>query len=139
MPANISHRETVNAEPVILAIVSAETVIRDAVAVVTAALLPGAMLGLPTMGTITLPSDLLLAHLSRAALLCRPVALLLTLLALLLLLPSGLLLLPRGVVSLTLLLLLLILLALRLLLLLSSRVVPLLLALLILLPPGLLP
>src|SRR5467141_3872289 len=98
MPANVPHRQTVDPKSVILAIVATETIFGNAVAVVTAALLPGAVLGLPTMGAITLPSNLLLAHLSRAALLCRPVVLLLTLLPLLLLLPSGLLLLPRGVV-----------------------------------------
>ena len=77
----------------ILAIVGTETGIWNAIAVVAATLLPGAVLRLPVMCTITLPSDLLLAYLSRAPLLCRPVALLLTLLALLTLLPSGLLLL----------------------------------------------
>src|ERR1019366_606434 len=92
MPANKHHGKTVHAEPVILAIVGTETGIWNAIAVVTAALLPGAVLRLPVMCTITLPSDLLLAYLSRAPLLCRPVALLLTLLALLTLLPSGLLL-----------------------------------------------
>jgi hypothetical protein len=60
MPANIPHGETVDAEPVILAIVAPETVLRNAVAVVTAALLPGAVLRLPAVGTITLPSNLLL-------------------------------------------------------------------------------
>jgi len=105
MPADVHHRETVDAEPVILAIVATEAVIWHAIAVVTAAFLPGAVLGLPAMGTITLPSDLLLALLSGAALLCGPVVLLLTLLALLILLPSGLLLLSvRGVVPLLLLL-----------------------------------
>jgi hypothetical protein len=64
MPANVNHRETVDAELVRLAIVAAEPVIRNAVAVVAAALLPGAVLRLPTMGTITLPSDLLLMYLS---------------------------------------------------------------------------
>ena len=69
MAANIHHRETVDAEPVILAVVATETVIRNAVAVVSAALLPVAVLGLPVMCTITLPSDLLLVGLSRAPLL----------------------------------------------------------------------
>jgi hypothetical protein len=97
-PANIHHREAVNAEPVILAEVAAETVIRNAVAVVTAALLPGAVLRLPAMCTITLPGNLLLVYLRRAPLSCRPIAPLLTLLALLILLPLGLLLLFGGVV-----------------------------------------
>jgi hypothetical protein len=92
MPANKHHGKTVHAEPVILAIVGTETGIWNAIAVVTATLLPGAVLRLPVMCTITLPSDVLLAYLSRAPLSCRPVALLLTLLALLTLLPSGLLL-----------------------------------------------
>jgi hypothetical protein len=78
---------------VILAIVATETVIRNAVTVVAAAFLPVAVLGLPVMCTITLPSDLLFACLSGAPLLCRPVVLLLALLALLILLASRLLLL----------------------------------------------
>jgi len=90
MPANIHDGETIHAEPVILAIVATETVIRNAIAVVTTTLLPSAVLRLPAMRTITLPSDLLLAYLSRAPLLCSPVVLLLTLLLpLLILLPSG--------------------------------------------------
>jgi hypothetical protein len=154
--ANIHHGETVDAEPVILAIVGTETVIGNAVAVVTAALLPGAVLRLPAMCTITLPSDLLDVHLSRGASLCGPGVLLLTLLALLILPPSGLLLLlllallillPFGLLLLLLLallilppsgLLLLLLLAL-LILLPSGLLLLLLLALLILLPSGLLP
>src|SRR5690348_6579942 len=103
MPANIPHGETVDAEPVILAIVTAETVIRDTVAVVAAALLPSAVLRLPAMCTISLPSDLLLAHMLGAPLLSRPVVALLTLLALLVLPPPGLLLLSRRIVLLTLL------------------------------------
>src|ERR1700731_3185375 len=143
MPANIPHGETVDTEPVILAIVATEAVIRNAVAVVTAALLPSAVLRLPAICTVPLPSDLLLVYLSRASLLCRPVVLLLcrvvlllTLLALLILLPSGLLLLCRVVLLLTLLLPLLILLPPGLLLLLlCSRLVLLLLLLLLLLLP----
>ncbi len=145
MPADVHHRETVDAEPVVLAIVATEAVIWNAIAVVTAALLPGAVLGLPAMGTITLPSDLLLALLSGAALLCGPVVLLpsgslLLLLPLLILLSPGLLLLfVHSVVPLLLLLLpLLILLPPGLLLLFVCRVVALLLPLLILLPSGLL-
>jgi hypothetical protein len=68
--ANIHHGETVDAEPVILAIRATETVIRNTVAVIPASLLPGAVLGLPAMCAITLPSDLLLAYLSRVSLLC---------------------------------------------------------------------
>jgi hypothetical protein len=140
MTANIPHGKTVDAEPVILSVVATEPVIRDPIAVVTAALLPGAVLRLPAVRTITLPSDLLLAYMFRAPLLYRPIVTLLTLLALLILLPSGLLLLSllillpigllllfRGVVLLLTLLALLILLP-------SS----LLLSLLILLPIGLL-
>jgi len=139
LPANVHNRETVDAKLVRLAIVTAEPVIWNAVAVVAAALLPGAVLRLPAMCTITLPSDLLLARLNRAPLLCGPVVLLL-LLALLILLSSSLLL-SRGIVLLlTLLLLLLIVLPRSLLLILFCRVVLLLplLALLILLPSGLL-
>jgi hypothetical protein len=142
MPANIHHGETVDAKSVILSIVATETVIRNTVTVIPAALLPGAVLGLPAMGTIPLPSDLLLAHMFRAPLLYRPVILLLTLLAMLILLPSGLLLLLscRVVPLLTLLLPLLVLLSLGLLLLLFFRLVLLLTlrALLIPWPPGLL-
>jgi hypothetical protein len=140
LPADIHHGEDVDAEPVILAIVAAETVIGNAVAVVSAALLPSAVLRPPAMGTITLPSDLLYVYLLGAALLYRPVVLLLALLPLLVLLPSDLLLLRRVILLLTL-LALLILLPLGLLLLLLFRGVVLLLtllALLILLPLGLL-
>ncbi len=110
MSADVHNRETVDAELVRLAIVAAEPVIWNAVAVVAATLLPGAVLGLPTMGTIPLPSDPLLAFLVRAPLFCGPVVLLLPLLALLILLPPGLLSLVRGVVLLLPLLALLILL-----------------------------
>jgi len=89
MPANIPHRKAVDAEPVILAIVATETVLRNAVAVVTPALLPSAVLGLPAMGTVPLPGYLLLPCLIRAPLLCGPVVLLL---ALMISLSSGLLL-----------------------------------------------
>src|SRR5258708_1172628 len=137
MPTNVHHREPVDAEPVFLPIVATETVIRNAIAVVTAALLPGAVLRLPATCAITLPRDLLLALLSRAALLRRPVVLLPKLLPLLILLPSGLpLLLACGIVP----LLPLFILPPGLLLLTVRGVVPLLLLLplLILLPPGLL-
>jgi len=135
MSADVHNRETVDAELVRLAIVAAEPVIWNAVAVVAAALLPVAVLRLPAMGTITLPSDLLLMYLSWTPLLCRPIVLLL---ALLILLPSGLLSLVRGVVLL-LPLLLLIVLSRSLLLILSRGVVLVLtLLLLIVLPRGLL-
>jgi len=134
MPAKIPHGKTVDTEPVILAIVAAETVIRNTVAVVTAALLPGPVLRLPAMCTISLPSDLLLAHTLRAPLLSRPVVALLTLLVLP---PLGLLLLSRGVVLLTL-LALLVLLPSGLLLLSSRNVLLTLLASLVLLSSGLL-
>ena len=70
MPANIHHREAIDAESMILAVVAAETVIRNAVATVTTALLPVAVFGLPVMCTITPPSGLLYLHLSWAPLLC---------------------------------------------------------------------
>ena len=137
MPTNIHHGETVDAELVRLAIVATEPVIRNAVAVVTATLLPGMVLRLPTVSTITLPSDLLLMYLRWASLLGGPVVLLLTLP---ILLSSGLLLSSGIVLLLTLLLLLLIVLPRSLLLILFCRVVLLLplLALAILLPSGLL-
>ena len=142
MPANIPHGETVDAEPVILAIVATETILRNTIAAVAAALLPGAVLRLPAMCTRSLPCDLLLAYLSRAPSLCRKVVLLLTLLALLILLPLGLLLLLLScrVVLLLTLLALLILLPLSLLLLFRgvALLLTLLLPLLILLPFGLL-
>src|SRR5712692_8920492 len=92
MPADIHHGETVDAKPVILSVVAAETVIRDAVAVITSTLLPVAMFRPPAIGTIALPSDPLYPYLLGASLLCRSVVALLTLLALLILLPPGLLL-----------------------------------------------
>jgi len=89
-----------------LAIVATEPVIWNAVTVIATTLLPGAVLRLPALGTITLPGDLLLMYLSRAPLLCGSVVLLLTLL---ILLPSGLLLPRRVALLLTLLLLLIVL------------------------------
>jgi hypothetical protein len=68
MPADISHRETVDAEAVIMAVVAIETGLWYPVAVVTAALLPGAVFRLPTVGASALPSDLLLVNLCRAPL-----------------------------------------------------------------------
>src|SRR6266403_1841887 len=110
MSADVPYWEAVDAEPMILAIVATETVLRNTIATVTAALLPGAVLGLPAMCTRTLPGNLLLVDLGRAPSLRRSVVLLLTLLALLVLLPPGLLLLFGGVVLLLALLALLILL-----------------------------
>ena len=140
MPANIHHREIEEAELVIVAVVAAETGIRNAITVVTATFLPSMVLGLPVASTITPPSRLLNPHLSRATLLRRPTGLLLTLLLLtsgLLLLALLILLLPSRLLLLALLLLLLassLLLLALLTLLLSSRL--LLLALLILLLPS---
>jgi hypothetical protein len=132
--AYIHYREAVDAEPVILPVIGTETVIRNAVAAIPAALLPGAVIGLPVARTIFLPGGLLFVYVFGAPLLRRPVALLLRLLALLILLPSGLLLLLF--LRVVLLLPLLILLQFRLLLLLFCSVVLLrtLLAFLILLP-----
>jgi len=134
MSADIPYLEIGEAEPVVLAIVATETVLRNAVTAVTAALLPRAVLRLPAMCTRTLPGDLLLADLSRApSLSIRIGLLLLAQLPLLILLTPGLLLLllSCGVVLLLTMLPLLILLPARLL---FRRVVLLLaLALLILL------
>ena len=95
----------------ILAIVATETVIWDTVSVVTATLLPGAVLRLPVVRAFAPPGNLLLVRLSWTPLLCRPIVLLLPLLSFLILLHSSLLLPLRGVVlSLLLLLSLLILL-----------------------------
>jgi hypothetical protein len=132
--AYIHYREAVDAEPVILPVIGTETVIRNSVAAIPAALLPGAVIGIPVARTIFLPGGLLFVYVFGAPLLRRPVVLLLRLLALLILLPSGLLLLLF--LRIVLLLTLLILLQFRLLLLLFCSVVLLrtLLALLILLP-----
>ena len=81
----------------LLAIVATETVIWDSVAVVTATLLPGAVLRLPATRAIVLPGNLLLVRLSWAPLLFSSVVLLLTLLSLLIV-RSCLLLPLRGVV-----------------------------------------
>src|ERR1051325_10628401 len=89
MPTDVSHRQSVDAEPVILSVVASEAVVRNAVAVVTTALLPGAMLGLPAVSAITLPRDLLLTHVSWSALLGGPVVLLLAASLLLLVLSSS--------------------------------------------------
>ena len=68
MPADIPHGETVDAEPVILAIVATETILRNTIAAVAAALLPGTVLRLPAVCTSALPSDLLLVNLCRGPL-----------------------------------------------------------------------
>ena len=141
MSADIPYWEIVDAEPMILAIVATEAVLRNTVAAVAAALLPGAVLRLPAVCTRSLPCDLLLAYLSRAPSLYRPVVPLLPLLLLLILPRSGLLLLLLScrIGFLLTLLALLILLPSRLLLLFRGVVLLLtLLALLILLPFGLL-
>ena len=130
MSTDIPYLEIGEAESVVLAIVAAETVLRNAVTTVTAALLPRAVLRLPAMCTRTLPCDLLLANLSRAPSLSICIGLLLlTLLPLLILLTPGLLLL---------LLALLVLLPLGLLLFCGVVLLLTLLPLLILLPLGLL-
>lgn len=92
MSTDIPYWEIVDTECVILPVVAAETALRNAIAAVTAALLPGAVLRLPAMCARTLPCDLLLADLSRTSSLSVPIVLLLTLLALLILLAPGLLL-----------------------------------------------
>jgi hypothetical protein len=75
---------------VILAVVGTETVIWDTVSVVTATLLPGAVLRLPAPRAIVLPGNLLPVRLGWSPLLCRPVVLLLPLLSFLILLHSSL-------------------------------------------------
>ena len=124
MSAHVPHGQSVNAESVVPTVVALKAVVRNTIAVVTAALLPRAVLRLPAMSPIALPSDLLLAHIHRSALLGRPNVLLLTIsLPWAVLLSSGLcLLIRRALLSLTA-LLLLILLRSGLLLLLSWRVV----------------
>ena len=63
-------RQAVDAEPVIPAIVAAVIVVRDAIAAVTAALLPGAVFGFPTMGATLLPCTVLFAFLRTLLLRC---------------------------------------------------------------------
>jgi hypothetical protein len=93
MPTDVSHRQSVDAEPVVLSVVATEAVVRYPIAVVAAALLPGAMLGLPAVSAIALPRNLLLTHVRWSALLGGPVVPLLAASLLLILLRSGLLLL----------------------------------------------
>jgi hypothetical protein len=71
IPAHHQEGEAVDAEPVISAIMPTEIIVGNAVAVVAAALLPCAVLGLPAAGAMLLPSPLLLAFL-RTPLLLRP-------------------------------------------------------------------
>jgi len=124
MVTNVPHRECVDAESVILAVVAAEAVIRYPVAVVAAALLPRVVFGLPAARAIVPPSGLLLVHTSWAALLNRSVVLPLPALLLLILLRSSLpLLLTRRVILALTPLFLLIVADLSLLLMLSCRVV----------------
>ena len=70
LTANKHHREPAEKERVIFAVVRVETDIRYAVAVVTAALLPGAVLRLPVARAIALERSLFLMRLSRGPLLC---------------------------------------------------------------------
>ena len=55
IPANNYQREAVDVEPVTLTKVATITVIRNTVAVVAAALLPGAVIGLPVICAVLLP------------------------------------------------------------------------------------
>ena len=68
LPSHKRHGETVDPELMIRAVVSSEPVIRNTVAFVSAALLPGAMIGLPVVRTVALPSYLWLVCLFPAAL-----------------------------------------------------------------------
>jgi hypothetical protein len=64
--ANEYHRKVVNAKRVVLAVIFAEAVVRNAVAAIPTALLPRPVLGLPTVCTIILEGDLLLMDFSGA-------------------------------------------------------------------------
>ena len=59
-PANHHEGEAVDVEPVIWAIVAAEIGVGNAVAVIAAALLPRAVLGIKAVGAMLLPGSLLL-------------------------------------------------------------------------------
>jgi len=59
IPANNCQREAVDAEPVILTKVTPITVPRNTIAFVAAALLPGAVLGLPATCAMLLPNPAL--------------------------------------------------------------------------------
>src|SRR5579859_2255907 len=78
MVTDISHWERVDAESVVLAVIAAETVFRNAVAIVATALLPRSVFGLPALSAIISPGGLLLVHAGGAALLDGPVVLLST-------------------------------------------------------------
>ena len=69
IPAHHHEGEAIDAEPVTSTTVAAEIVVRNAVAVVAAALLPSAVLELPAVGSMLLPGDPLFA------LLCMPLLL----------------------------------------------------------------
>ena len=68
VPTHNHEGQTVDAESVIRTKVSTETVVRDAVAVISATLLPSAMVGIPVLGTMLLPRGLLDALLFLSAL-----------------------------------------------------------------------
>ena len=82
VPTHNHEGETVNAESVVRTKVSTETVVRDAVAVISAALLPSAMVGIPVLGAMLLPRALLDALLFLGALRIFIAALLLSMLLL---------------------------------------------------------
>ena len=58
VPTHNHEGQPVNAESVVRTKVSTETVVRDAVAVISATLLPVAMVGIPVLGTMLLPRRL---------------------------------------------------------------------------------
>jgi len=108
MTANIPHWQTVYSESVILAVVPPKPVVWNTVADISAALLPGAMLGLPTARPISAPRNLLTVHLLGSSLLYGPTV---AILAILLVPPaSDVFLTSRGIILADLLLTLLILL-----------------------------
>ena len=72
MTANIPHWQAVYPESVILAVVPPKPVVRNTVADISAALLPRAMLGLPTARPISTPRNLLTANLLGSSLLYGP-------------------------------------------------------------------
>ena len=93
LPSHEHHGKSEDPELMIPAIVGAESIIGNTVAVIPATLLPGAMIGLPIVRTIALPGYLLLTNLFRIPLPCRLTILMLRLLPLVILLALGLLLL----------------------------------------------
>lgn len=70
LPSYEHHGKGEDPELMILAIVGAEAIIGNTVAVIPATLLPGAMIGLPIVCTNALPGYLLLAHPFRIPLPC---------------------------------------------------------------------